>query len=194
MPRLFYIFLLSAFMILQALPVKACQCPITSLSMAECDKYELIFKGRIKTLRLNGEKSEAIFTIEELYKGNSAPTFKILFNNNDPCKIDLRPNDGWIIYCNYYQLESAKLDFCSRSRKFIANIKEDFFYSTTNITFDEESKFLQTNLGLHKLLKENINRVENRNQLPNKTQFVVILICSLLGIIFFYWLFNRLFK
>lgn len=177
-----------------AFTAKACQCPFTSLSAEECDKYELIFKGRISSVQLNGSKSFAMFTVEELYKGNTASTFKVIFNDTDPCKIEMRPNDEWIIYCNYYQVESAKLDFCSRSRKFIKNIKEDFFYSTTNVTYDEEMRFLQNTLGLHKLRKEEVNQAGNRNQIPNRRQFAITLVCSLLAIILFYWLFNKFFK
>jgi len=170
----------------------ACQCPLSTLDQKELQKYEIIFKGKIKSIKLDKEKSEAIFIVSELYKGMLADDFKIIFNDGDVCKLEL--GDEWIIYTNYFQVDNAKLDFCSRSRKYIKNIKEDFFAETTGITYDEELRYLQENLGLHKLMKNNPNVVENRNIIPNNNQFIIVLICSMLGLIAFYWLFNKLFK
>lgn len=172
----------------------ACQCPITSLTDKETNKYDIIFKGKIKSVKLNKENSEAIFSIDELYKGLLAQDFKILFNDADVCKIELRAGDEWIIYTNYHQIDNAKIDFCSRSRRFFKNNKEDFFVETTGISYEEELRYLQTKLGLHKLMKENPNKVENRNILPTGNQSMIIIICSLLGLILFYWLFNKFFK
>ena len=172
----------------------ACQCPLTSLTDIELAKYDIIFRGNIKSLKLNKDRSEALFTVTELYKGLVSQEFTLLFNNEDACKLELRQGDEWIIYANYYQIDNAKLDFCSRSRKFIKNVKEDFFEVTTGVSYDEEILFLQTKLGLHKPLKENPNKVENRNILPNTNQMILGFVCSLLGMLLFYWLFNRFFK
>ena len=190
MKQLFFIFLLT----FSCKLVLACQCPLSTLDQKELQKYEIIFKGKIKSIKLDKEKSEAIFIVSELYKGMLADDFKIIFNDADVCKLELRVGDEWIIYTNYFQVDNAKLDFCSRSRKYIKNIKEDFFAETTGITYDEELRYLQENLGLHKLMKNNPNVVENRNIIPNNNQFIIVLICSMLGLIAFYWLFNKLFK
>lgn len=182
------------FLILSCKLSYACQCPITSLTDKETNKYDIIFKGKIKSVKLNNANSEAIFTVDELYKGLLAQDFKILYNDADVCKIELRAGDEWIIYTNYHQIDNAKLDFCSRSRKFFKNNKEDFFAETTGISYEEELRYLQANLGLHKLMKENPNKVENRNILPSSNQSIVMFICSILGLIFFYVLINKLFK
>lgn len=174
---------------------QACQCPLTSLSQAELDKYDIIFKGKIGDVKLNGKKSETLFTVDELYKGMVSKEFTLLFDNDDVCKLELRPGDEWIIYANYHQIDNAKLDFCSRSRKFIKNSKEDFFAETTGVSYDEELTFLREKLGLHKVLKENPNKAaENRNILPNSNQLIIGFLCSLGGLFLFYWLFNRFFK
>jgi hypothetical protein len=172
----------------------ACQCPLSKLSDKEIAKYDIIFNGLIKSIKLNKSNSEAIFTISNLYKGIIAQDFKIIFNDEDLCKLELRVGDEWIIYSNYYQVDNAKLDFCSRSRKYIKNIKEDFFAETTGITYDDEIRYLNTHLGLHKLLKNNLNKVENRNIIPNSNQFILLLILSVAGLILFYWIFNKFFK
>lgn len=173
---------------------KACQCPLTSLTTAELAKYDIIFSGKIKSISLKGVRSEAVFTVYELYKGLVVTNFTLLFDNEDDCKLELRAGDDWIVYANYYQIDNAKLDFCSRSRKFIKDAKEDFFEATTGVTYGEEINFLQKKLGLHKPLKENPNKVENRNILPNTNQMIIGFVCSLLGMILFYWIFNRFFK
>ena len=172
----------------------ACQCPLTQLNETELNKYDIIFKGKINALKINGVNSEAILTIDELYKGMVAQNFKVIFNYDDVCKLELRNGDEWIIYTNYNQIDNAKLDFCSRSRVYIKNIKEDFFAVNTGVSFDEELKYLQKNLGLHKLLKNNPNRVENRNIIPTNNQFIIILLCSMLGLIFFIWLVGKFLK
>lgn len=172
----------------------ACQCPLSQLNEKELNKYDIIFKGTIKSIKLNKEKSEAIFSVSELYKGLIAQDFKIIFNDEDVCKLELRIGDEWILYTSYYQVDNAKLDFCSRSRKFIKNIKEDFFAETTGLSYDEELRYLQSKLGLHKVLKNNPNRVENRNIIPNTNQLIIYLIGSIVGLVFFYFLINKLFK
>lgn len=172
----------------------ACQCPLSTLDQKELQKYEIIFKGKIKSIKLDKEKSEAVFNVSELYKGVISQDFKIIFNDLDECKLELRIGDEWIIYSNYLQVDNAKLDFCSRSRKYIKNIKEDFFAETTGITYDEELRYLHEKLGLHKLMKNNLNVAENRNIIPSTNQLIIVLICSMLGLIGFYWLFNKLFK
>lgn len=186
--------LLAIWFMLTGYTVLACQCPVTSLTEKETNKYELIFRGKISSVKLNGEHSEALFHVDELYKGNSTETFKVLFNDLDACKLELRVGDEWIIYTNYIQIDKAKLDFCSRSRKHIANIKEDFFEVNTGMTYDEELAYLQANLGLHKLLKDNPDRVQNRNIIPNTRELIITLLFSIAGLVLFYWIIRRVLK
>ncbi len=172
----------------------ACQCPLTALNLEEANKYDIIFKGKISSIKINKELSEALFTINELYKGVVAENFKIIFNDLDVCKIEMRAGDEWIIYANYNQVSSAKLDFCSRSRKFFKSVKEDFFAVTTGNSYSEEVVYLQKNLGLHKIQKETQIKVEQRNIIPSSKQFVLMLLLSIVGIVFFYWLVNKYLK
>jgi hypothetical protein len=172
----------------------ACQCPLTVLNEAETNKYDIVFKGKITSVKLSKERSEALFAIQELYKGPIGETFTVLFNDADVCKLELTAGDEWIIYANFKQISNAQLDFCSRSRKFFKNAKEDFFAVTTGISYDEEMKYLQTKLGLHTCLKNNPNMSENRNIIPSSGQFIIFIVCSIIGVIVFYWLVNNFFK
>lgn len=182
------------FLVLLSYHSFACQCPLTALNEAETSKYDIIFKGKITSVKLLKERSEAQFTIQELYKGPIGETFTILFNDADECKLELQAGDEWIIYANFRQVNNAQLDFCSRSRKFFKNSKEDFFAVTTGISYDEEMKYLQTKLGLHTCLKSNPNMSENRNIIPSSGQFIIFIVCSIIGLIVFYWLVNKFLK
>lgn len=176
-------------------PSFACQCPVTQLSREECDKYEIIFKGRVIDVKDCGSKpGEAVFQVDELYKGNAGKEFVVLFECNDPCAQKFLPGDEWVIYSRYKQISNAKMDWCSRSRKYFRIDKEDFYTVNYGNDYDDEVKFLRENLGLHRLLADTTNQAGNRNKKPDTADTVVILICSLLGIIVFYYLFNRFFK
>ncbi|MCP2937357.1 hypothetical protein NK983_32160, partial [Salmonella enterica subsp. enterica serovar Typhimurium] len=64
--------------LITARPAMACQCPLTALNQAEIDKYDIIFKGKILSVKAAGKKSEAVFEIGELYKGLVAKEFTLL--------------------------------------------------------------------------------------------------------------------
>lgn len=192
--KLKVIYLTVLFLALRSLSF-ACQCPVTTLSLAECNKYEIIFKGRIDSVRAcNNNFGEAFFTVDELYKGNVPDKFRVLFECDVPCAVQFNAGDEWIIYSNYKQINNAKMDWCSRSRKYFKIAKQDYYTVNYGNDYDEEVKFLRDNLGLHRMTAEKKNASENRNIRPSNTQMIVILICSLAAIILFYWLFNKFFK
>jgi hypothetical protein len=174
--------------------VSACQCPISNLDEKELNRYELIFRGKLQNINLNERKSEAIFEISDLFKGNATKEFIVMFDDTDPCKLDLRVGDEWLIYSNYIQIDRVKLDYCSRSRRFFKNIKEDYFAEITGLSYDDEYKYLTEKLGFHKLLKQNENQVKNRNIIPSKMQFMITILVSLVAMVLFYWLFNKFVK
>jgi hypothetical protein len=173
---------------------KACQCPVSKLDEVALNQYELIFRGKIIKLNPNERKSEAIFEVIDLFKGNATKEFTVVYDATDPCKLDLREGDEWLIYSNYIQIDRVKLDYCSRSRRFFKNIKEDYFAEVTGLSYEEEYRFLTEKLGFHKLLKQNENQVKNRNIIPSKMQFIITILVSLVAMVVFYWLFNKFFK
>lgn len=187
----YYIVLLFVFLAQQII---ACQCPLSILDENELNRYELIFRGKLQSIKLNERKSEAIFEISDLFKGNATKEFIVMFDDTDPCKLDFRVGDEWLIYSNYIQIDRVKSDYCSRSRRFFKNIKEDYFAEMTGLSYDEEYKYLTEKLGFHKLMKQNENQVKNRNIIPNQMQFMITIIVSLVAMVLFYWLFNKFFK
>lgn len=190
-----YLILLIGFYAATLQPVSACQCPITALSLETCNAYEIIFKGKLKSVKPCGDRyGEALFEVNELYKGNITQTFTVLFECNQECAQTFAPGEEWIIYTKYKQVSNALMDWCSRSRKFFSNTKEDFYTVTYGNDYYDEAKFLREKLGLHRFLKQKQDLSEKRNLQPSQTQSIILVICSFGGIILFYWLFNRFFK
>lgn len=178
------------------LKAQACQCPLTQLSVDECAKYEIIFKGKIvSVVDCDLKFGEALFEIEELYKGNAGKQFKVLFECNVDCAQKFAVGDEWIIYSRYKQIDNAKMDWCSRSRKFFKIDKEDFYTYTYGNDYYDEVKFLQDKLGVHRVLAEKKSAGgDHRNIKPNGMQMLLVLLSSLVAIILFYYLFNRFFR
>jgi hypothetical protein len=173
----------------------SCQCPETSLSISECDKYEIIFKGKIISVKTcENSFGEAIFEVEELYKGNATKNFKVLFTCGGSCDMKFSPKEEWIIYSRYKQINNALMDWCSRSRKWFKIDKQDFYATNFGNSYEEEIKFLRSNLGTHRLVAEANNSTEGRNIRPSATQTIILLLSSIAAIFLFYWLFNRAFK
>lgn len=175
--------------------INACQCPLSALSLDECDKYEIIFKGKILSVTPCGSKfGEAMFDVEELYKGNTEQQFKVLFDCNEDCAYNFQVGEEWIIYSRYKQINNAKMDWCSRSRRLFKNDKEDYYTATYGNDYADEVEFLQENLGLHRVMvKKEISAME-RNKLPDVKESIAILLFSLGGILLFYFLFKKYFK
>jgi hypothetical protein len=174
--------------------VKACQCPLTTLSEAECDKYSVIFKGKVISVK-NCEQNfgEAVFEVEELYKGDVTKRFRVLFECGGECAKGFNAGEEWIIYSNYKQVSSVMMDWCSRSRKYFKIAKEDYYTSTYGNDYDDEVAFLREKLKLHKISELVENAAGERNQRPNMTQTIILLVCSLSAMILFYWLFRKYF-
>lgn len=192
MKKATYIFLFS---LLTYFTSYACQCPQTSLSLAECKKYEIIFRGRVDSVKkCNNNFGVAYFTIDELYKGNATKQFRVLFECGQPCSLDFMAGEEWIIYTRYKQIDNAMMDWCSRSRKFFKVEKQDYYTVNYGNDYDDEVTFLRSNLGMHRVVAEKKNSTEGRNERPSTTGTIILLLCSLSAVILFYWLFNKFFK
>lgn len=174
----------------------ACQCPLTALSVNECDKYQIIFRGRvINHTNCSDKPGETIFQILELYKGKVHEKFKVLYHCNEPCASTFNPGEEWIIYTNYKQVDNAMLDWCSRSRRYIKNFKEDYYAQTYGNSYDEELVFLRKNLGTYRVMEDREeNAAGKRNIIPSKTQLIVTLFISMAVVILFIQLFKKYFK
>lgn len=181
---------------LQALVTKACQCPLTALSLDECNKYQIIFRGKvISNTTCNNKPGEVTFDIIELYRGKIRQQFKVVYECNEECSSTFNAGEEWIIYTNYRQIDNAKMNWCSRSRKFFKNEKEDFYTVTYGNTYEDELVFLRKNLGTYKVLENHLEADAGpRNIIPSKTQIIITLFVSLAVVVLFLQLFNKYFK
>lgn len=191
-----FILLIFSFLILHSTFLIACQCPITKLSLEECDKYGIIFRGRIiNDTLLEFKKGEVTFEITELYKGVIQSQFKVLFDSGDECAQKFNAGEEWIIYSNYKQANNAQMDWCSRSRKYFKNEKLDFYAVTYGNGYDDELKFLREKLGLHKPLgAPEVKPDWQGNKLPTQMEFIVLLLLSIVGVVVFIYLVKRFLK
>lgn len=182
--------------ILNSASVFACQCPITVMSLEECNKYEIIFRGRITiNSGCTDKKGEAVFEIIELYKGRVNATFPVIFPCEVECAQAFNAGEEWIIYTNYKQADKGIMDWCSRSRKYFKNDKEDFYAVTYGNSYDDELEFLRKNLGTYKTMKaREENQAGKRNIIPSKTQLIITLFISLAVVIVFLQIFKKYFK
>jgi hypothetical protein len=164
--------------------------------MEECDKYGIIFRGRIlKDSLYEGKKGEVTFEISELYKGVVTSQFKVLFDSGNECAQVFSVGEEWIIYTNYKQATNAQMDWCSRSRKYFKNDKLDFYTVTYGNDYDDELKFLRDKLGLHKPLSAPEAKPDwQGNKLPTQTEFIVLLLISIAGVVGFIYLVKRFLK
>jgi len=174
---------------------QACQCPITKLSIEECDKYDIIFRGRIVKDSINNKKGQVLFEVTELYKGVISSRFKLYYELDGDCAQGFMAGEEWIIYTTYKQANVGNMDWCSRSRKYFKNEKLDFYTVTYGNDYDTELKFLREKIGLHKPLKAEEAKPDwQGNQIPTQTEFVVYLLISIVAVVLFIYLFKRFFK
>ncbi|HQQ93765.1 MAG TPA: hypothetical protein PLQ93_04360 [Bacteroidia bacterium] len=180
---------------LKAETPKACECPLSNLSLKTCEAYEIIFKGLVLEVKACGHKpGEALFEVQELYKGNARKQFKVLFDCESDCAYLFKPGEEWIIYSRYRQVNIAQMDWCSRSRRFFRNDREDYYAATYGNSYEEEYAFLRKELGLHRLLANDQGASQGRNLVPDTNQSVIILLVSIAGLLLFYYLFKRFLK
>lgn len=192
----YIISLLFFLLLLNSTSAIACQCPITVLSLEECNKYDIIFRGKITSNSgCVDKKGEAVFEIIELYKGRINAAFPVIFTCEIECAQAFNVGEEWIIYTNYKQADKGVMDWCSRSRKFFKNEKEDFYSVTYGNSYDDELEFLRKNLGTYKTMKaREENQAGKRNIIPSKTQLIITLFISLAVVILFLQLFKKYFK
>jgi hypothetical protein len=189
-------FIILSYFLLLTSDFFSCQCPLTKLSLEECDKYEIIFRGRIKSLKpCEHKKSSAVFEVTELYKGAVPSEFLVLIDCEAECAQVLSVGEEWIIYTNYKQAVNAQLNWCSRSRKYFKNEKLDFYTVTYGNTYDDELIFLREKLGVHRIGSPQQQKPDwAGNQLPTQAEFIIYLLISIAGVVGFIYLVKRFLK
>ena len=175
----------------------SCECPaLPKLDLNYCNGYEFIFKGTVVSVGKCNEINKARFKLNELYRGVSPEEIDVYFDCSSNCAMNFIVGEEWIIYSNYAQLGKPKVNFCSRSRKYIQNEnKIQTEYVNTDITFDKEKNFLTENFGLHHFLRTNNNAdFSHQNLRPDSLGVIILILISIAGFVVFYYLFNKFSK
>lgn len=182
-------FLLSNFLTF-LLPSQTCECPqLAPVTKDECNKYDVIFKGKIDSIFKCDGTSTALFTIEELYKGKCTEQTPVIFDCSSACQMGFIKGEGWIIYANYKKFRYAETEFCGHSRKFLKGASQDYYTVTHLMSFEEEADFLKTNFGTQPIVAENTEEEMLKRDLikPKGVTPLILIGVSLviMGLIFF---------
>ncbi len=179
--RFYTIFLFLAF----AEPVFSCDCPpISKLNADYTKQYDLIFRGRVKSVGECGKESIAVFIIDKLFKGQVPIEFNVAFDCKSSCMMNFGVGQDWIIYSKMVRVDKAHVTVCSRSRQNVKRMEEDMVYLTSGESFDDEDHYLTRNLGIQKYLNpQSKNFTEPMNQLPDGKTSLILVLVSVVGLI-----------
>lgn len=196
----------AAFLLLQI--IFPCNCPTTlpKISREETDLYTVIFTGYIKKLYHEKDGDYAEFVVNTPYKGLVPRDIKITYDNITTCKMPFFPGDEWLIYSKKDSVNKRwTVNFCDRSRKFPEGDETDEYTIYGGMTLDEELGFLSKNYATGQLVGEDtltmieddkkiVVGVERDQNFGTPRQKLILLICSLAGMIIIYLVIKRFVK
>jgi len=186
----------------------ACNCEtnLPKISKEETDKYSLIFTGYIRRLihQENGDFAE--FTVDIPYKGLVPRDIKVSYDNVTSCKMPFYEGDQWLIYARRDSITKIwSVNYCERNRKFPEGDEIDNYTVYSGITLKEELNFLARNYSTGQVVgQDTITMIEDekkividaRRDMDHGTprQRIILLICSLAGMIIIYFIIRRFLK
>jgi len=181
------------FFFLSSFRMLACVCDSQMpISKEQFENYDVIFYGKVDSLFIESTGTAiVVFSVKELYKGNCEKEIRIIYDNSSSCMMTFELGAEWLIYASYQEFDKLKVHFCSHSRKlFLANEK-DIYLSNAGKTFEEEVLFLQTNLGIQKLIVRNDlikqqSDFKPHNEQPSGSNKIILLVVSLVIMIIVY--------
>jgi hypothetical protein len=201
-------YFLSAILFLYGAVVFPCNCVTTlpKISKEETDQYTVIFSGFIKKLIHQPDGDYAEFVVNTPYKGLVPRDIKISYDNITSCKMPFFPGDEWLIYSKKDSVNKKWLvNFCERSRKFPEGDETDEYTVYSGMTIEEELRFLGKNYSTGQTVGEDtltmiqeekkiVIEVERDQNFGTPRQKLILLICSLAGMIIIYLIIKRFVK
>jgi len=203
-------YIIGVFLILQSCVnlIAGCNCEtmLDPISKPETDKYSVIFTGYIKKLyhQENGDFAE--FVVSNPYKGLVPRNIHIAYDNVTSCKMPFFPGDEWLIYAKKDSVNKKwTVNYCERSRKFPEGDETDDYTVYSGITIDEEIYFLSKTYPSGQVVGEDtltmieedkrvVVNVERDQNFGTPKQKLILLICSLGGMILIYWIIRKFLK
>lgn len=188
--------------------VLPCNCPTTlpKISKEETDGYTVIFSGFIKKIYHLEDGDYAEFVVNNPYKGLVPRDIKIAYDNNTSCKMPFYEGDEWLIYSKKDSVNKKwTVNFCDRSRKFPEGDETDEYIIYSGMTLDEEIKFLsKTYSGGQMVGEDTLTMIEDEKKIVidaarpqnfgTPREKLILLICSLAGMIIIYLIIKKFVK
>lgn len=176
----------------------ACNCDETKIAFSESyiKAHELIFRGKTLSVEKGADFAMARFSVTQLFKGSAPKELTIYFDKKNECGLKMNVGEDWIIYANYKQLQKPFVEYCSRSRKNVINTNKnvEIQYIKSDLSIDAESEQLQRQLGVQKFSAQAEEDNRHNNIIPNFTQRIVLILCSILGFVLIYFMLNKFLK
>jgi len=183
-----------------------CETILPKISKEETDQYTVIFSGFIKKIIHQPDGDFAEFVVNVPYKGLIPRDIKISYDNSTSCKMEFFPGDEWLIYSKKDSVNKKwTVNFCDRSRKYPEGDETDNYTIYSGMTIDEEIRFLAktyssgqtvgedtlTMIEEDKKIVVDVNRQQN---LGTPKEKLILLICSLTGMIIIYLIIKKFVK
>lgn len=169
-----------------------CSCPAVPFDSLAPSEYEIIFCGKVKEVKvLSNDLHTVVFEVSELYKGHVTRNWDVHFKKDDPCAMEFKPGDEWLMFLNYYQNNNSKLNWCSHSRKYFRTKTDDPFWISSGWEYEDVKSFLKKKLGTYKILENVGTDAKARNVLPNRWEFFIYLFASACGMFLIYYIVKK---
>src|SRR5688572_1064345 len=178
----------------------ACNCkdPLKKISKDQTDQYDVVFHGYIKKLIHQDSADFAEFVVSTPYKGLVPRDIKISYDAKTSCQMPFFPGDEWLIYAKKDSLNKQwKVEYCERSRKFPEGDEMDNYTVFSGNTLQQELDFLEMNYSNGQIVGEDtLTMIDEKNitvidahradNYGTPRQKIILLICSLAGMILIY--------
>lgn len=193
----FQSFFFSSFLFLsflfQGLEVSACTCPPPELvSKKQTDAYSAIFRGKVDSVSTcKDELSKAWITVHQLFKGDVTQHITVTFDCATDCRVQMKAGEDWLIYARSIKYGDLRVEFCSRSRKYVSDMNEDYSIATNAMTWQDEIAFLKSTYGEQATGedKEVIDpRLTNHELIKPQGMQIIWLLLGSLGVMGVIWL------
>jgi hypothetical protein len=190
----------------------ACNCETTlpEISREETEQYSLIFTGYVKNLYVLRDKPAteyyAEFVVNKPFKGLVPRDIKIFYDGSTSCQMHFLPGDEWLLYVKKDSVDKKwTVNYCERSRRYAEPGEEDQYTIYSGMTLEEELKFLETNYASGQVVGEDtLTMIEEEDKIVidsrrdvnygTPRQKIILLACSLLGMIIIYFIIRKFVK
>ncbi|HEU4719032.1 MAG TPA: hypothetical protein VFU15_14410 [Bacteroidia bacterium] len=180
MKKLLFVFAANLFF----LHAFACNCPTVALTKENLAAYDFIFTGKVVAVSGCSDDASVSFEIEKLYRGKSYREAQLKFDCTSDCGMTFSPGEEWIIYAKYVGYGKAEVKFCSFSRKYVADDKNDFVTPLHGMSYAMENEWLEKTLGVQELNVRNPeDDMHHENIHPSQQQALLYFGLGLAGLL-----------